>query len=99
VITPAGNWYRIPAGHCVTIKKLVTTLALSLYDDSAVATPATFTSYIPQDYDKIIPWQVNPSLIITAIHDAGESNISQMSAREVLTGNDAGNIMVYQVSR
>jgi hypothetical protein len=99
LITPAGGWYRIPADHCVTIKKLVTTPALILYDDTTVATPDTFTSYILQRYDKTISWHVNPSLIITAIHDAGESNISQMSAREILTGDGAGNISVFQISR
>jgi len=99
LITPAGSWYRIPAGHCVTIRKLVTTPVLNLYDDTAVATPDTFTSYILQRYDKTISWLVDPSLIITAIHDAGESNISQMSAREILTGDGEGNISVYQISR
>ncbi len=98
-ITPAGSWYRIPAGHCVTIRKLVTTPMLDLYDDTAVATPDTFTSYILQRYDKTISWLVNPSLIITAIHDTGESNIPQMSAREILTGDGEGNISVYQISR
>ncbi len=99
LIMPVGSWHRIPAGRCITIKKLVTTPALNLYDDIAVATPSTFTSYIPQRYDKTISWYVDPSLIITAIHDAGESNISQMSTKEILAGDGEGNISVYQISR
>ena len=97
VIPATSSWYRIPANHCITIRKLVTTPDLTLYNDTDVATPDSFRSYTTKQLDKSISWSVDQQLQITAIHDAGEENISQMSTIEI--ENNTGQLSEYQLTR
>ena len=93
-IQPVNGWYRVPAGHSVTIIKQVTTPSLVNYnDDISVPDSATYT---PLLYDQSITWSVNREIDISTIHDTGENNITEMSQQE----NPAGSgVMVYGISR
>ncbi len=81
-VVAVGGWYTIPAGHRITVKKLVTTPALTLHNDIDVADPATFTSYAPHYYDKTLTWTVERGALMSLAHDAGAANVLSMSARD-----------------
>ena len=93
-IVPVGGWYRIPAGHSVTITKFVTTPVLTFYNDD-VSDLSGFSSYTPNWYDNSITWGVNRNLTISVTHDVGEANISAMPARNLNTGVG---VMNYQIT-
>jgi hypothetical protein len=93
-ITPVGGWYRIPAGHSVTITKFVTTPVLTFYNED-VSDLSGFSSYTPNWHDSSITWGVNRSLTISVSHDVGEANISAMPARNLDSGVG---IMSYQIT-
>lgn len=94
LIQPVNGWYRVPAGHSVTVTKRVTTPALVYYNDD-ISNPDLAT-YTPRYYDRTIRWLVNRAIDISVIHDAGEANIPNLSQ----TSNSLGNgIMTYQVTR
>jgi hypothetical protein len=93
-IQPLNGWFKIPAGHSVTITKQVTTPQLVNYSED-ISDLASAT-YIPRLNDHSITWSVNREIDIAVIHDAGESNIPAMSQHF----NPAGTgIMSYQISR
>lgn len=94
-IEPVDGWYRILAGHSVTIRKSVTTPGLVFYNDD-VSDLTGFSSYTPNWNDSSVLWAVDRSLMISVIHDAGNSNISAMPARSMSSG--AG-MFIYQISR
>lgn len=93
-IQPANGWYRVPAGHSVTILKQVTTPSLVNYNDD-ISNPASAT-YTPLLFDSSITWSVNREIIISTIHDSGEDNIVEMSQQENSVGSG---IMDYGISR
>ena len=95
-VIPVNGWYRIPAGHTVTINKRVQTPALTINDDQSVSDPQTVTTYDPLLYDKAITWSVNRELTIRAIHDSGAENIFLMTPKEINAGEGA---VVYSISR
>ena len=95
-VIPVNGWYRIPAGHTVTINKRVQTPALTINDDQSVSDPQTVTTYDPLLYDKTITWSVNRELTIRAIHDSGAENIFLMTPKEINAGEGA---VVYSISR
>ncbi len=96
LIESTGGWYRIPAGHHVTIRKRVTTPALTSHNDTDVADPVTFSSYTAHYYDKVYSWTVNRNVIISFAHDAGSANLLKMSARNV---DVSAGTHVYSVQR
>jgi hypothetical protein len=93
-ITPVGGWYRIPAGHSVTITKFVTTPVLTFYNED-VSDLKGFSSYTPNWHDSSITWGVNRNLMISVSHDVGEANISAMPVRNL---NSGVGIMSYQIT-
>ena len=96
VITPVNGWYQIPAGATITVKKFITTPAMTVYDDTDVGNTATFSSYTTRKYDKIITWIVDQGLTITRAHDAGYTKAFAMTA----LSNDSGTGSVtYQAAR
>ena len=93
-IQPVVGWYRVPAGHSVTIIKQVTTPSIINYnDDTSNPDNATYT---PLLYDKSISWSVNREITISTIHDTGESNITEMSQQNNPVGSG---IMTYEINR
>ncbi|KAF0190816.1 MAG: hypothetical protein FD165_2374 [Gammaproteobacteria bacterium] len=92
------GWFWIPAGHTILVRKRVTAPVLTLYNDTDVADPGTFSSYEPHKLDKTITWSVKPKLVITAVHDAGIERMFEMSPRKnaVAVGAAAA---VYTISR
>lgn len=95
-IAPISGWYLIPANHTVTITKTLRTPAITVDNDTDVASPDSFTSYTPHRYDKQIVWNVGREITITAVHDAGYDNLGAMSNKEVKVGNG---LRQYQISR
>ncbi len=95
-IIPINGWYRIPAGHSVTLSKLVHTPDFTVDDDVELADLGTLATYTPLLYDKSITWSVNSDISLTAIHDAGEENIFLMPGKEFAAGEGAVN---YSSSR
>jgi hypothetical protein len=95
-IAPSDGWYRIPAGHAVTVRKIVTTPVLNVYDDTDVADRDAFSSYTPRRYDLRIAWTVQRALVMTVVHDAGEGNIRVQPPRRVEAGQGQ---KVYRVER
>ncbi len=95
-IAPVQGWYRIPPGHSVTIIKRVTLPVLTIYNDTDVLNPGSFSSYVPHEYDKAMVWAISRNIRITAVHDAGPGNVFTGSPRE----NNAGiGVQQYQLSR
>jgi hypothetical protein len=92
------GWFRIPAGHTILVRKRVTAPVLTLYNDTDVADPGTFSSYGPHKLDKTITWMVKPKLVITAVHDAGIERIFEMSPRTTAVGVGVA-AAVYTISR
>lgn len=95
-IGPLGGWYRIPAGHAVVVRKEVKLPALTLHNDTDVADPAAFMSYIPRLYDRTLTWSIKRHVKLALVHDGGEGNLLSMSSRMVATGDGAA---TYRVSR
>jgi len=96
IITPTNGWYQIPAGETVTIKKIVKTPTIAVYDDTDVADPTTFSSYTTRQYDKTITWTVDSAITITRVHDAGATKAFAMTA---LSSNSGLGTRAYQVTR
>ena len=97
LVIPISGWYRVPAGHSVTITKFVTTPLLTVYNDTSVAgSDDAFTSYTPLNYDRTISWEVGRSLTLTLVHDAGEDNLFAMPTRDIAGGQGE---VTYQISR
>ena len=95
-IIPVSGWYRIPAGHAVTITKRVHTPAMTVDNDVDVANSTTPAIYTPLLYDKRISWSVQRALRLTAVHDAGVANIFAMTPKQTSTG--AGTVK-YSIAR
>lgn len=95
-ITAVQGWYRIPAGHAVTVRKLVTTPALNVYDDADVGDRNAFSSYVRRRYDLRITWTVRRAATFSVVHDAGEGNIALMSPHRIDAGAGA---MTYRIER
>ncbi|MGD8560530.1 MAG: hypothetical protein PVH04_12745, partial [Gammaproteobacteria bacterium] len=93
-VEPVNGWYHVPAGHSVTITKRVTTPPLTNYNDD-VSNPDLAT-YTPRYNDVSISWRVNRAIEVTAIHDAGEMNIPNMSPHVDTLGTG---ITTHQISR
>ena len=81
---PLG-WHRIPAGTTVTITKTVVTPAITVYNDTDVGDPGTFSGYSPWHYDKSLTWAISRVLRITRSHDAGISVVSQMTQLDTVS--------------
>ncbi len=94
-IPATGGWYRIPAGHTVTIQKQVATPSLTLYDDD-ISDPSNADYTQPKRLDKSLSWHVDQGLDITLVHDAGEANIADMPSRGVHVGKGT---TVYSLTR
>lgn len=97
-IDPIQGWYRIPAGHTITLTKRVTAPSLTLYNDADVADPDRFASYTPRNLDKTVTWAVRPKVVITAVHDAGADRINSMASRDNVVAGDVA-VTSYQISR
>ena len=95
-ITDVNGWYLIPATHDVVVQKQVTLPALTIYNDTDVLDPSTFTSYTPHLYDHTLTWTINRALQMDVAHDGGVSNLLSMSSRTVQTGTG---VATYQLSR
>jgi hypothetical protein len=93
-IQPVNGWYRVPAGHSVTIIKQVTTPSLVNFDDD-ISDPDSAT-YTPLFFDRSIVWSVNRGINISTIHDTGEENITEMSQQNNSVGSG---VMTYEISR
>lgn len=96
LIFPDGGWYSIPVNEKITISKTVTTPLMSVYNDTDVADPATFSSYSPRSLDKTLTWTVDNALTIYRAHDAGIENVSKMVQLPVHVGTQPAK---YQLSR
>jgi len=94
-VEPVDDWYPIPAGRSVTIRKWVTTPELTFYTDD-VSDLGGFSSYTPNWNDSNITWAVNRNLAISVIHDAGNNNIPAMPIRSI---NSNTGILTYQISK
>ena len=95
-ISPVNGWYRIPAGHDVSITKNVHTPVLPVYDDDEVANSDAVATYTPQLYDKSISWSVNRAISLTAVHDVGEENILMMPSKKFSAGDGT---VIYSMTR
>ena len=95
-ISAVNGWYRIPAGHSVSITKNVYIPILPVHDDEEVASSGAVATYTPQLYDKSVNWLVNRSISLTAVHDAGEENILAMPSKKFSAGEGMLN---YSVTR
>ena len=84
-IEPILGWYRIPAGTMVTITKTVSTPAITVYNDTDVGDPGTFSSYSLRQYDKSLTWAISRFLRITRSHDAGISVVSRMTQLDTVS--------------
>lgn len=93
-VQAVNGWYRIPAGHSVTIFKQVTTPSLVNYDDDI--SDSANASYTPLLFDASVSWSVNREINISTIHDTGENNIPEMSQQSNSLGSG---IMIYEISR
>ena len=94
-IEAVNGWYRIPAGHSITVRKRVTTPDITLYNDD-ISDVSGFSSYTPNLYDKSISWFVDRNLNMSLVHDAGEGNISSMPMRSLTVGEGT---KTYLISR
>lgn len=91
------DWYRIPAGHRITIKKAVRMPDMINFDDPAVLfVDEEFSSYDALSHDKHISWSINKSIDIETIFDAGQEIIESNSLRSQRVGDGYS---VYEVSR
>jgi hypothetical protein len=84
-IEPILGWYRIPADATVTITKTIVTPAITVYNDTDVGDPGTFSSYSLRQYDKSLTWAIRRLLRITRAHDAGISVVSRMTQLETVS--------------
>ncbi len=84
-LEPILGWHRIPAGTTVTITKTVLTPAITVYNDTDVGDPGTFSSYTLRHYDKSLTWAIGRLLRITRAHDAGISVVSQMTQLDTVS--------------
>jgi hypothetical protein len=84
-IEPILGWHRIPAGTTVTITKTVVTPAITVFNDTDVGDPATFSSYSLRQYDKSLTWAIGRLLRITRAHDAGISVVSRMTQLDTVS--------------
>jgi hypothetical protein len=94
-IAPSSGWYLIPAGHSISINKLVTTPVLTLYSDD-ISDITNFPSYTPNWHDKTLGWVVDRNIEISVVHNAGEPNIPSMPRRTLSAGQDR---VTYTISR
>jgi len=79
-ILPENDWYRIPPGRSVWIKKIINSPNPGSYNDIDVADMNTFASYETRRLDKELTWTVNQQLAIQLRHDAGPENVSLMGS-------------------
>lgn len=91
-VEPISGWYRIPAGHSITITKSALTPNFSIYNDDLGITPAPYT--IPLKHDKSIEWFVSKQIKLMMIHDAGEDNIFLMPSKEFVAGEGVVNYLI-----
>ncbi len=95
-ITAINGWYLIPAAHDVIVDKQVTLPTLTVYNDTDVADPLTFTSYTPHLYDRTLTWSINRSMTMSVAADGGIDNLTSMTSRDVQTGTGTAS---YVLSR
>ncbi|MFZ5863170.1 MAG: hypothetical protein ACOYXR_10070 [Nitrospirota bacterium] len=84
-IEPILGWHRIPAGTTVTITKTVLTPAITVYNDTDVGDPGTFSSYSLRQYDKSLTWAISRFLRVTRAHDAGISVVSRITQLDTVS--------------
>jgi hypothetical protein len=94
-VESVNGWYRIPAGHSITVQKWVTTPDITLYSDD-ISDVNNFPSYTPNLHDKTISWSVARNLSMSMANDPGEGNLESMPIRVITIGEG---VMAYQVAR
>lgn len=96
-ISPINGWYLIPSGAQIVVERWLVTPLLGIDDDTDVADPSGFNSYVLHSYDQEIHWSVQNQIRIDVVPDTGDAaNIHAMTVR---SNNLATASKVYKAYR